>query len=273
MNNMRLWAIFLYFLTMSSIVPIQAQNVPGSSIVSRTFLSSGGSDKMHGLDTCDYGARQYNPVTARWDRVDPLCEKYYGMSPYAYCGNNPVNAVDPDGRYIISKEQAKKYPRLNLYLQKGIQGILKNPTIMKALRIAGRFTDKQIKEMVTYGKGPTINVTSMEDDTYGFFTPGINSTTLNISESIVNDLEKAKGFDSDIKLFFLAVTILHESAHYGDDLAGNVEGEDREDGEVFEINAYGQVIYKSNVKDYLLKFSEAKNNKKKEKEYDEKNKK
>ena len=144
---------------------------------------------------------------------------------------------------------------------------------MKALRIAGRFTDKQIKEMVTYWKGPTINVTSMEDDTYGFFTPGINSTTLNISESIVNDLEKAKGFDSDIKLFFLAVTILHESAHYGDDLAGNVEGEDREDGEVFEINAYGQVIYKSNVKDYLLKFSEAKNNKKKEKEYDEKNKK
>ena len=226
------------------------------------------------LDEYDFGARWMDPtVGARFTTMDPLCEKYYSVSPYAYCGGNPVNAVDPDGRYIISKEQAKKYPRLNLYLQKGIQGILKNPTIMKALRIAGRFTDKQIKEMVTYGKGPTINVTSMEDDTYGFFTPGINSTTLNISESIVNDLEKAKGFDSDIKLFFLAVTILHESAHYGDDLAGNVEGEDREDGEVFEINAYGQVIYKSNVKDYLLKFSEAKNNKKKEKEYDEKNKK
>ena len=98
MNNMRLWAIFLYFLTMSSIVPIQAQNVPGSSIVSRTFLSSGGSDKMHGLDTCDYGARQYTPDTARWDRVDPLCEKYYDVSPYVYCHNNPVMLVDPDGK-------------------------------------------------------------------------------------------------------------------------------------------------------------------------------
>ena len=42
-------------------------------------------DRMHGLDTYDYGARQYNPVTARWDRVDPLCEKYYAISPYAYC--------------------------------------------------------------------------------------------------------------------------------------------------------------------------------------------
>ena len=57
-------------------------------------------DKMHGLCTYDYGARQYNPVTARWDRVDPLCEKYYSISPYAYCGNNPVKYIDPDGRII-----------------------------------------------------------------------------------------------------------------------------------------------------------------------------
>ena len=57
-------------------------------------------DKMHGLNTYDYGARQYNPVTARWDRMDPLCEKYYGISPYAYCGGNPMNAVDPDGCVI-----------------------------------------------------------------------------------------------------------------------------------------------------------------------------
>ncbi len=57
-------------------------------------------DRMHGLDTYDYGARQYNPVTARWDRMDPLCEKYYNISPYAYCGGNPVNRIDPDGREI-----------------------------------------------------------------------------------------------------------------------------------------------------------------------------
>ena len=54
-------------------------------------------DRMHGLNTYDYGARQYNPVTARWDRIDPLCEKYYSTSPYAYCVNNPVKLVDPNG--------------------------------------------------------------------------------------------------------------------------------------------------------------------------------
>ncbi len=57
-------------------------------------------DHMHGLNTYDYGARQYNPVTARWDRMDPLSEKYYSTSPYAYCVNNPVKFIDPDGREI-----------------------------------------------------------------------------------------------------------------------------------------------------------------------------
>jgi RHS repeat-associated protein len=57
-------------------------------------------DKMHGLNTCDYGARQYYSILGRWDRVDPLAEKYYPYSPYVYCANNPVNAIDPDGRTI-----------------------------------------------------------------------------------------------------------------------------------------------------------------------------
>ena len=57
-------------------------------------------DKMHGLNTYDYGARQYNPVTARWDRVDPLAEKYYSISPYVYCAGNPVKFVDPDGCFV-----------------------------------------------------------------------------------------------------------------------------------------------------------------------------
>lgn len=55
-------------------------------------------DMMHGLNTYDYGARQYSPILPMWDRVDPLAEKYYNVSPYAYCMNDPVNYVDPDGK-------------------------------------------------------------------------------------------------------------------------------------------------------------------------------
>ena len=36
----------------------------------------------------------------RFTTMDPLCEKYYSTSPYAYCNNNPVKYIDPDGREI-----------------------------------------------------------------------------------------------------------------------------------------------------------------------------
>ena len=37
---------------------------------------------------------------ARWATPDPLADKYYSTSPYAFCNNNPVNFVDPDGRFV-----------------------------------------------------------------------------------------------------------------------------------------------------------------------------
>ena len=57
-------------------------------------------DPMHGLDEYDYGARQYDPAIGKFTSMDPLCEKYYHISPYAYCAGNPVMYVDPDGKEI-----------------------------------------------------------------------------------------------------------------------------------------------------------------------------
>lgn len=49
------------------------------------------------LRTYDFGARQYNPLLAVWDRPDRLAEKYPHLSPYAYCGNSPLMAIDVNG--------------------------------------------------------------------------------------------------------------------------------------------------------------------------------
>ncbi|MCQ2138859.1 MAG: RHS repeat-associated core domain-containing protein [Bacteroidales bacterium] len=54
-----------------------------------------------------FGARAYDPLTCTFLQTDPLAEKYYGTSPYAYCGSNPVMFVDPDGEEKILKVPVK----------------------------------------------------------------------------------------------------------------------------------------------------------------------
>ena len=44
-----------------------------------------------------YGARYYDPRTSLWLSTDPLELKYPNISTYAYCANNPINAIDPNG--------------------------------------------------------------------------------------------------------------------------------------------------------------------------------
>ena len=47
-------------------------------------------DRMGGLNTYDYGARQYFSSLPTWDRMDPLCEDNYAVSSYAYVHNNSM---------------------------------------------------------------------------------------------------------------------------------------------------------------------------------------
>lgn len=44
-------------------------------------------DRMRGLDWYNYGTRHCDAAVGRWHTMDPLAEKYYNVSPYAYCAN------------------------------------------------------------------------------------------------------------------------------------------------------------------------------------------
>ena len=52
---------------------------------------------MHGYDTYDYVARGMYPAIMSFTSVDPHAENYYNLSPYVYCGGNPVSRIDPYG--------------------------------------------------------------------------------------------------------------------------------------------------------------------------------
>lgn len=65
----------------------------------------------HGLNLYDFEKRYYDMALNQWTTMDPLCEKYYWLSPYSYCGGNPINRFDPDGRdwVFISDEDGDRY--------------------------------------------------------------------------------------------------------------------------------------------------------------------
>lgn len=49
-----------------------------------------------------YGARYYwSETLTGWLSVDPLADKYPGVSPYAYCVWNPIILVDPNGEFGV----------------------------------------------------------------------------------------------------------------------------------------------------------------------------
>ena len=50
------------------------------------------------LSLLDYGARMYDPTLARWLTPDPLAEKYYPLSLFSFCANNPISLRDGDGK-------------------------------------------------------------------------------------------------------------------------------------------------------------------------------
>jgi RHS repeat-associated protein len=47
-----------------------------------------------------YGARYYDPRISVWLGVDPMSDKYPSWSAFAYCLDNPIRFIDPDGSQV-----------------------------------------------------------------------------------------------------------------------------------------------------------------------------
>ena len=95
-------------------------------------------ERQIGLDIYDYGARRYDAATCRFTTMDPLAEKYYSTSPYAYCVNNPVKFIDPDGKIVVVSDENAKRNIMNTlsaaeakYVQFDQNGILNHELLSK----------------------------------------------------------------------------------------------------------------------------------------------
>jgi len=76
----------------------------------------------------------------RFTTIDPLAEKYYSVSPYAYCGNNFVNRIDPTG--MIWEDQ-KEADVLKTSIQETEDGLDKDKLQTKLDNKDNPLSDKQ----------------------------------------------------------------------------------------------------------------------------------
>ena len=80
---------------------VEAASVSGGLTLRDGYTGKEDQHPDFGTSYTDFGARQYHPQLHRWMTPDPLSEKYYGISPYAFCNNDPVNRFDPNGKWDI----------------------------------------------------------------------------------------------------------------------------------------------------------------------------
>ncbi len=95
--------------------------------------------------------------------VDPLCEKYYWISPYAYCLNNPVKYIDPDGREVWiahrfddGKTTSVQYKNGTLYNSDGSKYKGSNPYILT--------TSKHLNQLKTASNETNTIISSLDAD-------------------------------------------------------------------------------------------------------------
>ena len=90
-----------------------------------------------------FGARFLAQQLGIWLSVDPLVDKYLGISPYAYCAWNPIKMVDPNGEEVQNWIMKNKKDELYNAAQN-------HPDDMRSLII---FAHGSPKGMVHQGRG------------------------------------------------------------------------------------------------------------------------
>jgi RHS repeat-associated protein len=106
------------------------QNGESTGTATQPYLYGGKErETMMGINNYDFTARTLDEY-GRFTTQDPLAEKYPWISQYAYCLNNPVNNIDPDGRKVyfapgVSQAFKSQFTTAVQYLnEKGAAGML-----------------------------------------------------------------------------------------------------------------------------------------------------
>ena len=139
-------------------------------------------DRVAGLNTYDYGARQYFSPVPAWDRMDPKCEEDYGGSPYAYCRSNPINSFDINGEWGI------KYVDIE---NKNINIVANIYCVSQSYNTVTQYNEKDVKEMNDYVSNSFSNLGTVSEGKYKGFSLTITFNYI-LSGDLLNTIFEAE---------------------------------------------------------------------------------
>ncbi len=202
-----------------------------------TYLYNGKEmDRMHGLNMYDYGARGYDPALASWTTVDPLAEKRPWISTYVYCSGNPINRVDPDGKFDVEKYDDTQLAGMELNrkdydnfvsIVNNLSSIADDNAVDVMSQSTG-FEKEKVSQDIQKKQGPKIEITmdrsklnpddGARGDKNGIY---VNPKMIKYLGQLLNDRSGDNEASIQNQVVYLAMTIFHEYGHYGDQNSNN----------------------------------------------------
>jgi len=156
-----------------------------------------------------FGARYYHSDLSVWLSVDPMSDKYPNLTPYAYCANNPMKFVDPNGRMTtvaLGDNDGDFYDRQGNYLgtdgvndgkvyvlNKGFRAKTENTNV----NWGGTLSDKHIKALKSKSEEITMDsdLGNMMRTVYAEMRGGDDNAKAIVAESIYNRSKLSSGYE------------------------------------------------------------------------------
>ena len=145
------------------------------------------------LSLLDFGARMYDPFSARWTAVDPMAKKDNSTSPFVYCAENPMCFSDPTGlEGIVVSGQPGDHNNRTHFLENGLD---------RAKKLLEEYKSSGSGESVTWFIFSQDNAGGYSKETLEFYTKkaeslGIQVKTVDNAKSIIRYINNKDGGSS-----------------------------------------------------------------------------
>ena len=212
--------------------------------------------------------RHYNSALSIWLSVDPMADKYPGMSPYVYCANNPVRLVDPDGRTIVPKDEdarqiyddyksvvnerlQKAHKSLSKLEQKSANGRrIREERIIQAQNKVRRYQEisDELKEMESSETVFVINAhtTGTSSSAYGSTTYNVKTNEVNINVGDGKAILNENGcYDYITPIMIIAHELKHGFQYLHSELDFDASG--NFGGQFYDYTDEKDAIYRSSL--------------------------